>query len=135
MTHTYAGIGSREIPWKEEYGIKTLAKTLGATGLTCRSGGAKGTDSAFVSGAINHRTQVMLPWNGYNGLQVDHDHLLMNETTRKEALSIASRHHPNWRACSPAVKTLTWPATGVTMYWMGMPDTTRSMVVPVVVMT
>jgi hypothetical protein len=50
-TMTYAGIGSRSAPPKVLGQMNALARKLSGMGYTLRSGGAKGSDSAFEAGA------------------------------------------------------------------------------------
>ena len=50
-TMTYAGIGSRSAPPKVLGEMNAIARKLSDMGYTLRSGGAKGSDSAFESGA------------------------------------------------------------------------------------
>jgi hypothetical protein len=50
-TLTYAGVGSRETPPPVLAQMKLMAQRLAAIGYTLRSGGARGADTAFESGA------------------------------------------------------------------------------------
>ena len=54
----YAGIGSRETPVNILYMMKKLARALGKSDWTLRSGGAKGADSAFYSGIKNYHKDL-----------------------------------------------------------------------------
>jgi len=65
----YTGVGSRDIT-KEEYDLlSTIASRMAELGYILRSGGAKGSDSAFQEGAcrIDQRlTEIWLPWENFN---------------------------------------------------------------------
>lgn len=84
----YAGIGARATPQKTLVLMTKIARRLQDRGYCLRSGGAKGADTAFASGAWRCR-RVYRP----------------NDATRL-AGTIASRHHPNWQACTPYVRDL-----------------------------
>lgn len=83
-TRTYAGIGSRETPSDVLGYMNKVAKRLEERGLTLRSGGAKGADSAFEAGVAQNK-QIFYPkdieTNTYNNAQ--------------QAKDIALGLHPN----------------------------------------
>lgn len=88
----YAGIGSREAPADVLVILEELGYQLGLAGLTVRSGGADGADTAFEQGAIRAGApkDIYIPWNGFNG----------NKSTlfgvKPEALALAATLHPAW---------------------------------------
>ena len=61
-------IGSRNITKEEEERLFKLAKLYHDRGYTLRSGGAAGADSI-----INQfkNVEIIIPWNGFNGLRHD----------------------------------------------------------------
>lgn len=64
----YAGIGSRTTPPDVLKTIYSLAKELGSSNFTLRSGGAEGCDSHFEGGAraVGANMEIYLPWEGFN---------------------------------------------------------------------
>lgn len=85
----YAGIGSRTTPQNILDQMTELATHFQCCGLTLRSGGAKGADSAFESGAGDKKTIFTA-----------------NSNIPDEAFEIASQHHPAWGGLGPYVKRL-----------------------------
>jgi hypothetical protein len=77
----YAGIGSRKTPPDMLEYMTRIAKYLTSLGYTLVSGGAEGADQAFEKGA--GRSIIFKP-----------------QCATKEAISYASKFHPNWKACS-----------------------------------
>jgi len=95
----YTGIGSRKTPDNALKQMTILASNLELTGLTLRSGGANGADSAFEAGVKDpHNAKIYLPWKGFNNnpsaLYDIHQH----------AYDMAKHFHPNWNACSQATR-------------------------------
>lgn len=124
MTHTvdnarfefgrleYAGIGSRQITGSSSRLMMLYACCMAMMGAKLRSGGASGNDTSFETGAriaydaLSEKfdlppgayAQVMdifLPFNGFNGRQVNsaagyHYH------PSKEAENLAAQYHPGW---------------------------------------
>jgi hypothetical protein len=87
----YTGIGSRETPQHILTIMTALTTALAKCNYILRSGGADGADSAFEQGATSK--QIYLPWNGFNGKQVDGvSYLLMSET--EESRSFVYDYHP-----------------------------------------
>jgi hypothetical protein len=108
----YAGIGSRETPKDVCRKMSTAGRVLWKAGFTLRSGGAKGADTAFESGALGaangqvdddtvhalrksqetvwDRIEIYLPYQRFNG----HPSPLYGTT--KEARLIAKQYHPRW---------------------------------------
>lgn len=94
----YAGIGSRKTP--EDICRKMFAagKAMAKLDFILRSGGAKGADSAFESGALaaagneesDVRTEIFLPFQRFNG------HTSNRYGTTKAARIIAKEYHPRW---------------------------------------
>lgn len=103
----YAGIGSRETPRIILEVMEILGANLADKGWTLRSGHAQGADIAFERGAasVHGRSEIFIPWKGFSsenwtGLP------LICPPFNAEAEEIASRFHPNWKACSPAARKL-----------------------------
>ena len=86
-TMCYAGIGSREIPKEMFEFIPQVARALADMGFKLRSGGAKGTDTAFESGA--REKEIFLPHHA-----------------TPEAIKIAMEIHPAPHNCKPYVRKL-----------------------------
>lgn len=97
----YAGIGSRAAPDPVLALIERIAAKL-AYGLTLRSGGARGADTAFEVGCDreNGKKEIFLPWEGFNG----HPSLFFDPPEQAEVL--AAFCHPNWRACREPARKL-----------------------------
>ena len=98
----YAGIGSRETPPEILELMKQLAQHFTAAGLTLRSGGASGADSAFEFGVDLGKgpKEIFLPWKGFNS----NPSLLFNIPDR--AFDIAEEHHPAWVRCKEPARKL-----------------------------
>jgi len=96
MAMFYAGIGSRKTPDHVLVGMSEAARKLSDTGWCLRSGGAKGADSAFQSGVINDCMEIYRP-----SPEQQYDAELWNQ-----AIEIAAKSHPVWRACSDYAKAL-----------------------------
>lgn len=75
--------------------MEAVGAMLAARGLTLRSGGTRGADTAFEWGAHQKggKCEVFLPWRRFNG---HHSRFFMPP---EEAEQIAALCHPNWRAC------------------------------------
>lgn len=100
----YAGIGARETPLEIQAVMRGIAKMLAERGYTLRSGGADGADHAFeYATPAMVLMEIFLPWNGFNG-KSDTMYLTAHEIAT--ARSIAEKYHPNWGACSDAVKKM-----------------------------
>lgn len=94
----YAGIGSRETP-KEFLDLFTrVAKYLSTKDCVLRSGGAKGSDQAFESGAIHK--EIYLPWKGFEG---NNSNLIVKD---ERAFEIAEKYHPRWAYLSQGARKL-----------------------------
>ena len=64
----YAGIGSRETPEDILALMYRLARVMGNEGWTLSTGGAKGADEAFFSGALasdQPKAEIYLPWKTF----------------------------------------------------------------------
>lgn len=102
----YCGIGSRETP-KDMLDLMTAYDLVAAKqGLTLRSGGADGADTAFERGCdLGGGSKIIyIPWNGFNGRRKHERGVTCGYTTAAEAM--ASRYHPNWSACSQGARGL-----------------------------
>ena len=105
MTPIYAGIGARATPPAVLERMTTMATWLARRGWYLRTGGARGADDAFTSGAPRTRRVIFLPWPRYNGWSGDECRIMSSD--RLDALApIAAALHPAWNRCSPAVRKL-----------------------------
>lgn len=98
----YTGIGSRNTPEEVQREFVCIAKFLAMHGLTLRSGGAKGADSAFEIGCniVKGNKEIYLPWRGFENSTSD---LIV---TQEKAFLIAEMYHPYWSRLSPGVRKL-----------------------------
>lgn len=98
----YAGIGSRSTPRPALVLIGKLAQVLADYGLTLRSGGAQGADTAFEKGCDRSggKKEIFLPWRGFNKNKSP----LFDPPLQAQV--IASFCHPNWRACREPARKL-----------------------------
>lgn len=101
----YAGIGSRKTPPIALQQMKTIGRELAAT-WHLRSGYADGADQAFFFGAMEGKGTAtnFIPWEGFNGAPGNDERFVVGYSP--EAMNIAKQFHPNWDACSSAVKLL-----------------------------
>ena len=89
----YAGIGARDTPEDICRKMSQAGKAMAKLGFTLRSGGARGADSAFESGAVEQNpdlTEIFLPFKAFNR----HDSPLYGSC--KEARLLAAKYHPRW---------------------------------------
>lgn len=84
----YTGVGARKTPDNVLRLMESIAKKLSSAGYVLRSGGAKGADSAFESGA------------GLNK-QIFHA-----RNANSQAMEIVRTLHPAWNRCSEFVRKL-----------------------------
>lgn len=89
----YAGIGSRQTPKLILDFIRMFAMRMGDMGWQLRSGGAIGADLAFERGA-RHSRMGDLP------------KIYRPEEATPEAIELASKFHPNWKACDDYTRRL-----------------------------
>ena len=83
----YSGIGSRVTPANILANMTEHAKRLEYEGYVLRSGGATGADTAFADGCT--------------------DKVIYRPTqATTAALDLASKYHPNWKACNDYVRRL-----------------------------
>lgn len=104
MSRFYAGIGPRDTApeWLEV--CERTAEALAARGWTLRTGHAPGADQAFGRGA-GEAAEVYLPWPNFEkGEPLDAGKIV--DQPERWAFGIAERYHPNWVACSAAVRRL-----------------------------
>ena len=99
----YAGIGSRETPESVLGIFKNIATYLANRGFILRSGGAKGSDSAFEYGCdkVNGLKEIYLPWKGFEG---SNSNLIVEEG--EKAYEIAKKFHPYWHNLSQGARKL-----------------------------
>lgn len=83
----FAGIGSRETPTDILETMRKISKSFTSLGLTLRSGGAVGADTAFEEEAL--RKEIFRP-----------------EDVTDEALMLSERYCPHWKVCSPDARAL-----------------------------
>lgn len=99
---TYTGIGSRKTPREIQELMTRFASVMARHGAILRSGAAKGADAAFERGcdAENGQKQIFLPWRSFN----DHPSTFYDPSDK--CFDIASKIHPNWKACQQAAQKL-----------------------------
>lgn len=91
----YTGIGARETPDDILSLMEEIGRALSGHGLTLRSGGANGADSAFERGTSCNLRQIFLPWKGFNARSpANHDYVMTNMACADAARAIARSHHP-----------------------------------------
>ena len=110
MGEFYAGIGSRSTPPDLLRIMATVSRSLNKEGLTLRSGGAQGADSAFEEGA-GVQKEVYLPWQGFNSryaeVKAKNGYLLASSQPGwKEALDTVNSYHPSPENLSPPGRLL-----------------------------
>lgn len=100
---SYAGIGRRETPPHILERMEEIGRLLGAAGLTLRSGGADGADSAFERGCIaaGGSKRIYLPKKGFNANPSP-----LHADPSPEMLALAQKYHPAWHRCSPDARKL-----------------------------
>lgn len=97
---SYAGIGSRDTPLDVMEQMRLLAKEMNTLGLSLRSGGARGADTAFEIGASGVG-EIFLPWEGFNKKWSDDKfYFYMRGDIQKTAELIAAHYHPKWEELS-----------------------------------
>jgi hypothetical protein len=84
----YTGVGSRTTPDNVLALMRSIAIVLRNQGYILRSGGAKGADTAFESGAGEQKE------------------IYYASDATKDAMDIASIYHPAWNKCSSFAKKL-----------------------------
>lgn len=100
MYKYWTGVGSRETPQHILEMMTKISKAMSSLeGRHLRSGGANGADSAFALGCPDDKKTIYIPWDGYNGLKLEHPIV-------EEATNIASRLHPAWNNLSNGAKLL-----------------------------
>lgn len=103
----YAGIGSRETPPLALEYMERMAREWAQRGDTLRSGGARGADLAFETGAVLGKGRIELFLRDRYSIGVDPNATgpYSPELWRK-AMKIAEKYHPNWSACSSFARQL-----------------------------
>ena len=99
----YAGVGSRNAPPDILESIKHVAKSLASVGYVLRTGGAGGSDTAFIKGAIagfpyskQSSVEVYRPYWGMSVPERYIERVQSFQTIEDEAYKIAKRRHPAW---------------------------------------
>ena len=95
----YAGIGSRETPEEVLHLMAKMAARLVQLKWLCRSGAARGADSAFEIGVrgevgaseVSRYLELYLPFPGFNGR---HDGAVKRAEPSQEAHQVMLQHHP-----------------------------------------
>lgn len=100
----YAGIGSRSTPNIVGVEMGQWAKNLEDMGFVLRSGGAEGADTFFKEGTTKDTMREIYVAGYAKQGDVAFDTLPLD--IRKEALYLASQHHPAWSRLSPYVQKL-----------------------------
>ena len=113
----YAGVGSRRTPPDVLDAMGDIAQTLGDAGTALSTGGARGADKAFETGALRTDAPITVhtPWPGYNGYRPGRDpetdieivHPNAAETVAGRTYAVLARdHHPHWNRCSRGARAL-----------------------------
>jgi hypothetical protein len=89
MIH-YAGIGSRQTPVEVLPRMTAIAQLLAMRGFVLRSGGARGADTAFETGAGNNR----LRW------------IALNAERNPAWFNHARKYHPKWKTLDRTAQQL-----------------------------
>lgn len=99
---TYTGIGSRDCPKNIYKLILKISQTMARCGLTLRSGGADGCDSAFEEGCdtLHGDKEIYLPWKGFN------NNLSPLYNLTPEAFNLAEQFHAGYHNLSVGAKKL-----------------------------
>lgn len=85
MAKHYAGVGQRNITLQVAETMKQCASKLEAMGYILRSGGARGSDSAFESGVSNPSAKLIYrPWNDGKGIPLSKEDFIYSYNLLKE---------------------------------------------------
>lgn len=103
----WTGVGSRDTPLELRSLMEITGTRMTQLGGRGRSGGARGPDEWFESGARSAETaatrfDVYLPFEGFKGRYSSRMSSVWDSThfpTYTTAQYIASTLHPNWKAC------------------------------------
>lgn len=113
----YTGVGSRKTYDSVNQLLGNVAKELANRGIILRSGGARGSDTAFHNGSLksfeNQMPEIYIPKNGYNGLYKS-PHARSSVYSLNDidpelvaiATEIAARIHPKWSRCDEYARLL-----------------------------
>lgn len=95
--HTYAGIGARDTPPAVIKKMERIGFLMGKAGVTLRSGGAIGADTAFEDGAkaAGSARQIFFPKRVLNGRTANGDDLILKITPAH--LALAEKHYRHSR--------------------------------------
>lgn len=94
----FAGIGSRETPAEICAEMTQISKFLCDNGFTLRSGGARGADQAFESGATSK--EIFLPWKQY-----EHNDSHFTEPS-EQAIKLSRLLFPHFRGVTRETRLL-----------------------------
>jgi hypothetical protein len=116
MNKIYTGIGSREVPENVFEAMSTEAYHLAGKGYTLRSGGAKGSDSAFQWGhecyysdinAVITNQEIYIPWVNFKMEEyLSTSSNIIPQHLNTACMEIAASVHPHWDKCSAGAKKL-----------------------------
>ena len=87
ISRCYTGVGSRKTPPEVMEQITGIAQWLSQKGMTLRSGGADGADTAFESGSMS-------------------SDVFTHDLSTEAAEAIAARFHPAWNKLGDRAKKL-----------------------------
>jgi len=100
----YAGIGSRETPREICDLMVRIGERLASRNWLLRSGGADGADLAFETGSQlvpGARSQIFLPWPGFNKSRSPLSHPATDDMN-----SVAALFHPSWNYMNRSAQQL-----------------------------
>jgi|TARA_B110000908_G_scaffold51961_1_gene63394 hypothetical protein len=100
----YAGIGARDTPQHVMVSMRNAASAMAHQGVTLRSGGADGADTAFEEGCQSGPKEIFLPWPSFN--QSKRTDTGVKGQFPNRALEIAEHFHPAWDRLSDPVRTI-----------------------------
>jgi hypothetical protein len=100
----YAGIGARDTPEHVMISMRNAASAMAGIGVTLRSGGAEGADTAFEEGCQSGPKEIFLPWPSFNKSKRSDTGVKGKYPGR--ALEIAEQFHPAWDRLSEPVRII-----------------------------
>ena len=123
MSKYFAGIGSRETPPEIQTLMAQITEELCSQGYILRSGGAKGADTAFQTGAPEDQMEIYLDEMHPKKQCTDGWYNVRYLDNLDEAIELAEEHHPAWNRLGKKAKAL----IGITLcYNVGQIITAKS---------